>query len=151
MTHATTMIPRRDPWPRAVKAMRNASLWVAVALTAGIGAALLMLFAQAGSADIAGLLRSAYPRRVLEFTLLQAGLSTLISIGLGVPVARAFAREGAFPGRRLLLGLMSLPIVLPSLVAVFGIVAIYGQRGVLSDAELTRFRGALVRDLTGAA
>ena len=114
--------------------MRNASLWVALALTAGIGAALLMLFAQAGSADIAGLLRSAYPRRVLEFTLLQAGLSTLISIGLGVPVARAFAREGAFPGRRLLLGLMSLPIVLPSLVAVFGIVAIYGQRGVLSLA-----------------
>jgi thiamine transport system permease protein len=49
-----------------------------------------------------------------------------------VLVARAFARETSFPGRRALLGLMSLPIVLPSLVAVFGIIAIYGQNGWLA-------------------
>ena len=112
--------------------MRKANLAIAAFLTACIGVALALLFAQAGNADLAGLLAAAYPRRVLEFTLLQAGLSTLVSIGLGVPVARAFAQETAFPGRRLLLGLMSLPIVLPSLVAVFGIVAIYGQNGVLA-------------------
>lgn len=112
--------------------MRTATLIVAALLFTGIGAALAVLFAQAGGADIAGLLRSTYLRRVLEFTLLQAGLSTAISVALGVPVARAFAREAAFPGRRILLGLMSLPIVLPSLVAVFGIVSIYGQNGVLA-------------------
>jgi len=123
--------------------MRIASLFVAALLIAGIGAALLMLFTQAGGADIAGLLRSVYLRRVLEFTLLQAGLSTAISIALGVPVARAFAAESTFPGRRLLLGLMSLPIVLPSLVAVFGIVAIYGQNGVL--ASLLRGLGVAAR------
>ena len=98
--------------------MRNASNLVAGFLIASVGAALLMLFAQAGSAGIADLLHSVYLRRVLAFTLSQAGLSTLISVGLGVAVARAFAREGDFPLRRLLLGLMSLPIVLPSLVAV---------------------------------
>ncbi len=114
--------------------MRSASVVIASLLTGCIGVALALLFAQAGDADLAGLLASAYPRRVLEFTLLQAGLSTLVSIGLGVPVARAFARETAFPGRRLLLGLMSLPIVLPSLVAVFGIVSIYGRNGVLGAA-----------------
>ena len=91
-----------------------------------------MLFAQAGSADIAGLLQSVYLWRVLQFTLLQAGLSTLLSVGVGVAVARAFAREGDFPLRRALLGLMSLPIVLPSLVAVFGIVSIYGRNGWLA-------------------
>ena len=112
--------------------MRHASILVAAFLIASVGAALLMLFAQAGSADIAGLLQSVYLRRVLAFTLLQAGLSTVISVGLGVAVARAFAREGDFPLRRLLLGLMSLPIVLPSLVAVFGIVSIYGRNGWLA-------------------
>jgi len=113
--------------------MRGAGIFVACSLAAGVGAALLMLFAQAGSADIGGLLHGAYLRRVLQFTLLQAGLSTAISIGLGVPVARAFAREGDFPLRRLLLGLMSLPIVLPSLVAVFGIVSIYGRNGLVGS------------------
>lgn len=113
--------------------MRFASIVVAGLLAASVGAALLMLFAQAGSADIGGLLGSAYLRRVLEFTLLQAALSTALSVGLGVPVAHAFAREGDFPLRRALLGLMSLPIVLPSLVAVFGIVSIYGQRGWLAS------------------
>ncbi|HWA47254.1 MAG TPA: thiamine/thiamine pyrophosphate ABC transporter permease [Dongiaceae bacterium] len=112
--------------------MRSASILVACFLVASVGAALAMLFAQAGSADIAALLQSVYLRRVLQFTLLQAGLSTLISVGIGVAVARAFAREGDFPLRRALLGLMSLPIVLPSLVAVFGIVSIYGRNGWLA-------------------
>src|ERR1044071_8542456 len=112
--------------------MRSASIFVACFLAASVGAPLLVLFAQAGSADIAGILHSVYLRRVLEFPLRQAGLSTLISVGFGVAVARAFAREGDFPLRRLLLGLMSLPIVLPSLVAVFGIVSIYGRNGWLA-------------------
>jgi thiamine transport system permease protein len=99
-----------------------------------VGAALLMLFAQAGEAKIGALLRSAYVWHILRFTLVQALLSTLLSAAFGVLVARAFAREASFPGRRALLGLMSLPIVLPSLVAVFGIIAIYGQNGWLARA-----------------
>ena len=107
-------------------------LSVALLLAALIWAALLMLFGQAGEAQIGALLGSAYVWRILRFTLIQALLSTLLSAGLGMLVARAFAREATFPGRRALLGLMSLPIVLPSLVAVFGIVAIYGQNGWLA-------------------
>ena len=109
-------------------------LGVALLLIALIAAALLMLLAQAGNTDIGALLTSAYVGRILRFTLLQACLSTLLSAGLGMLVARAFARETSFPGRRALLGLMSLPIVLPSLVAVFGIIAIYGQNGWLARA-----------------
>ena len=107
---------------------------VALLLAALVGAALLMLFAQAGEAHIGALLGSAYLRSILRFTLIQAVLSTLLSVAFGVLVARAFARETDFPGRRALLGLMSLPIVLPSLVAVFGIIAIYGQNGWLARA-----------------
>src|SRR4029450_13713688 len=107
-------------------------LSTALLLTGLVGTALLMLFAQAGEAEIGTLLGSAYVWRILRFTLLQACLSTLLSAMFGVLVARAFARETSFPGRRALLGLMSLPIVLPSLVAVFGIIAIYGQNGWLA-------------------
>jgi len=109
-------------------------LSVALLLIVLVGAALLMLFAQAGEAQIGALLDSAYVWRILRFTLIQACLSTLLSAVFGVLVARAFARETRFPGRRALLGLMSLPIVLPSLVAVFGIIAIYGQNGWLARA-----------------
>lgn len=105
---------------------------IALLLAVLVGAALLMLFAQAGEARIGALLGSAYVWRILRFTLIQASLSTLLSAGFGVLVARAFARETNFPGRRVLLGLMSLPIVLPSLVAVFGIIAIYGRNGWLA-------------------
>jgi thiamine transport system permease protein len=107
---------------------------VALLLAILVGAALLMLFAQAGEAEIGALLGSAYVRHILRFTLIQACVSTLLSAAFGVLVARAFAREANFPGRRALLGLMSLPIVLPSLVAVFGIIAIYGQNGWLARA-----------------
>jgi len=106
-------------------------LSVALLLATLIWTALLMLFGQAGEAQIGALLGSAYVWHILRFTLIQALLSTMLSAALGVLVARAFAREAHFPGRRALLGLMSLPIVLPSLVAVFGIVAIYGQNGWL--------------------
>jgi thiamine transport system permease protein len=107
---------------------------VALLVAGLIGAALLTLFAQAGGADIGQLLGSAYVQRILRFTLTQAFLSTLLSVAFGVLVARAFAREASFPGRQALLGLMSLPIVLPSLVAVFGIIAIYGRNGWLAHA-----------------
>ena len=122
------------PAPRLPLTADVLGLSVALVLTALIGAALLMLFAQAGEAQVGGLLGSAYVRSILRFTLIQAVLSTLLSAALGVLVARAFARETSFPGRRALLGLMSLPIVLPSLVAVFGIIAIYGQNGWLARA-----------------
>ncbi len=107
---------------------------VALLLAFLVGAALLMLFAQAGEAQIGTLLGSAYVWHILRFTLTQALLSTVMSAAFGVLVARAFARETNFPGRRALLGLMSLPIVLPSLVAVFGIIAVYGQNGWLARA-----------------
>jgi thiamine transport system permease protein len=109
-------------------------LSAALLLAVLIGAALLMLFAQAGEATIGALLGSAYVWHILRFTLIQALLSTLLSAAIGMLVARAFAREAGFPGRRALLGLMSLPIVLPSLVAVFGIIAVYGQNGWLARA-----------------
>jgi thiamine transport system permease protein len=75
-----------------------------------------------------------YLRQVVGFTLWQATLSTLLSIGIAIPVARAFARQSSFPGRWLVLHLLSLPVVTPVIVAVLGIIVVYGQSGILRDS-----------------
>lgn len=72
-----------------------------------------------------------YIIRVLSFTLLQAGLSTILSIALGLPVARALARRQAFPGRALVVRLLNLPLALPSIVVIIGIIEVYGAKGWL--------------------
>ncbi|MBV7597296.1 thiamine/thiamine pyrophosphate ABC transporter permease [Aeromonas sp. sia0103] len=76
------------------------------------------------------LLADPYLRHVLGFSLGQALLSTLLSLGLAIPVARALARR-RFPGRRLLLKLFGLSLVLPVIIAIFGIVAVHGGQGWL--------------------
>lgn len=64
----------------------------------------------------------------LRFTLLQAGLSTLLSCLLAIPVARALARR-SFPGRTLLLTLLGAPFILPVIVAVLGLIVVFGRAG----------------------
>ncbi len=73
----------------------------------------------------------AYTVQVTKFTLLQAGLSTVLSLALGIPVARALARQD-FPGRAIAVRLLSLPLALPAIVAVLGIIAIFGANGLLA-------------------
>lgn len=68
----------------------------------------------------------------IRFTLLQAVLSTLFSCLLAVPVARALMRR-RFPGRKLLILLMGAPFLLPVVVAVLGLLSIYGRSGVLNQ------------------
>ncbi|MCP3687367.1 MAG: thiamine/thiamine pyrophosphate ABC transporter, permease protein [Gammaproteobacteria bacterium] len=73
--------------------------------------------------------RSTYLRRVLVFSFSQAFLSTLLSVGLALLVARAMARRGNFLFRNLLLKLFALPLVVPAVVAVLGVVSVYGSNG----------------------
>ncbi len=68
----------------------------------------------------------------VRFTLLQASLSALISIVLAVPVARALARR-RFAGRQALVTLMGAPFLLPAMVAVLGLLAVFGRSGILND------------------
>jgi len=75
--------------------------------------------------------QSAYLQQVLAFSLWQAFLSTLLSVGLALLVARAIARRGEFFGRALLLRLFALPLVVPAVVAVLGVVSVYGSNGWL--------------------
>ncbi len=68
----------------------------------------------------------------VRFTVTQAALSAVISGLLAVPVARALARR-RFVGRGLLITLMGAPFLLPVIVAVLGLLAIFGRAGVVND------------------
>lgn len=105
--------------------------WVLIFLALAVLAPLFSLLTQGNSSDVVGLnfWQSHYLRQVLFFSLWQAFLSAGLSIALALLVARAFAHHGAFPFRSLLLRLFGLPLVVPSIVAVMGVVSIYGSNG----------------------
>ncbi len=69
----------------------------------------------------------------IRFTLVQATLSAGISVAFAVPVARALARR-SFPGRGLLVTLLGAPFILPVIVAVLGLLAVFGRNGLISQA-----------------
>ena len=77
-----------------------------------------------------GLLRAS-DLDALWFTLWQAALSAALSCALAVPVARALARR-RFPGRGALVILLGAPFILPVIVAVLGLVAVFGRSGILN-------------------
>jgi thiamine transport system permease protein len=97
-----------------------------------VGAATVVLLAHAGPGSGAPLL-DAYIGRVAQFTLLQATLSTLLSVLLAIPVARALARQRDFSGRVWIIRLSVVPLGLPALVAALGLLALYGRAGYAAD------------------
>ena len=68
----------------------------------------------------------------IRFSATQAVLSALVSTLLAIPVARALARR-SFPGRGLLITLMGAPFLLPAVVAVLGLLAVFGRSGILNS------------------
>jgi thiamine transport system permease protein len=97
---------------------------VVAAIACGLVPLVLYGFQQGGIAW-----PDAYAWRVTRFTLLQAVLSTLLSVLPAIAVARALARQN-FLGRNVLLALLAAPLALPAIVAVFGLTALYGGSGV---------------------
>lgn len=106
---------------------------------AGIGAAALVAALILGA--LATVFLRAEPGRGLgpsdwaavRFTVLQAALSAGFSVAFAVPVARALARR-RFAGRRILIALLGAPFILPVIVAVLGLLAVFGRSGWVSVA-----------------
>lgn len=69
---------------------------------------------------------------VLKFTVWQAFLSALFSVVLAIPVARALARR-RFAGRTALVTLLGAPFILPVIVAVMGLLVVFGRAGWVSQ------------------
>ncbi len=132
--------------PQPVGILRAAGGGVALALVAALTlgtVAVLALRAEPG--------RGLGPAEwsALRFTVVQALISAALSVALAVPAARALARR-RFPGRRALVALLGAPFLLPSVVAVFGIIAIWGRSGVVSRGlEGAGLPGLDIYGLTG--
>ena len=68
----------------------------------------------------------------IRFTLTQAFVSAGLSVLLAIPVARALARR-RFRGRSALITLMGAPFLLPTVVAVIGLLAVFGRGGMVNS------------------
>jgi len=73
-----------------------------------------------------------YLTHVLIFSVVQAALSTILSVALGSALALALARR-RFPGRDIVLAFLNTTMVMPTIVVVFAVFAVYGRSGWLSE------------------
>lgn len=94
---------------------------------------LLQIFRTAGQAGLGGAGGVTWPAvwQPLRFTLFQAGLSTLLTLLVGLPAAFVFGRFD-FPAKRLLSALTTLPFILPVVTAAAGFNALLGPNGWLN-------------------
>lgn len=109
-------------------------LFVLLIVAGFVGVALAALLAGRLSGGLLAAFTDPVIRSVLSFTLWQAFLSTLLSVGLALPVASALARQPDFPGRIWLIRLMALPMGLPVLIGALGLIGIFGRSGIVNDA-----------------
>ncbi|WP_280775977.1 ABC transporter permease subunit [Rhizobium sp. SG_E_25_P2] len=115
---------------------REDRVWISAGFLSLAG--ILLFVALAVAALLAAAPEASYPplpylAHLTAFTLWQAFLSTLLSVAVAVPVALALARRGAFPGRGIVAALLVLPLGLPVLPAVFGLIEIWGRQGLAND------------------
>ncbi len=108
-----------------------------------LAAPVLRLLAEGfGAGDLAGgavpgeplrwlaLWQDDYLRWRVVWSFLQATITCVLALLLGLPVAWVLARR-EFAGRSLVLRLLMLPFVVPTLVAALGVLALWGPRGWL--------------------
>ncbi len=114
--------------------------WVGLALWLAVltGLALLVLpllglLARAPWSETAALLTSRTVQQALLLSLVVSAAAVALSLAVGFPLAWLVARR-SFPGRRVLRTLLTLPMVLPPVVAGVALLAAFGERGLLGGA-----------------
>jgi thiamine transport system permease protein len=111
----------------------SAAAWVAtLGIVLFVAVPIFGLIAATGVRQSTISWRDPYVLQILRFTLLQAALSSILSVALAIPIARALAKRQSFAGRALLLRLFAVPLGLPQLVAVLGLISVYGRQGWLN-------------------
>lgn len=113
-----------------------AASWMAALALVAIGA-LIIHAGTAGFGTLTPILTDPTVWRIVRFTLWQALLSALCSTVLAIPLAIALHRAADGAPKRALLALFALPLALPQIVAVLGIIALYGERGVVTRLAST--------------
>ena len=67
----------------------------------------------------------------LKFTILQATCSAFLSVMIGWPLARSLARQN-FRGKQFLILIFGAPFIIPVLVAILGLLSIFGHKGIIN-------------------
>ena len=68
----------------------------------------------------------------IEFTFVQAAYSATLSTVLAIPVAKALQRQN-FWGKQLVVLFLGAPFILPVIVAVLGLILVFGNNGVINN------------------
>ncbi|AOB30754.1 hypothetical protein AKI39_08700 [Bordetella sp. H567] len=84
-------------------------------------------------ANYAGIFKSGYYLKSVGNSLVAAACATVGATVIGVPLAFCMARVD-LPGKAVLFTLASLPLVLPSFVAAYALVLLFGHAGVITTA-----------------
>ncbi|HET9223499.1 MAG TPA: iron ABC transporter permease, partial [Roseiflexaceae bacterium] len=110
-------------------------LFLAVFFLYPLAAILRLSFGGAveGGQGLAALVADRYYLEVIWFSAWQAGLSTLLTLLLGLPAAYVFARY-EFRGKTLLRAVATVPFVMPTVVVAAAFTALLGPRGMLNAA-----------------
>ena len=98
-----------------------------------VGGSFVGLALHVGDIPLLKELTKPYTLSIIRFTLWQATLSTLFSVVLAIPLARGLYRRQHFIGRTLLIRLTSISLIVPTMVAILGIIAVYGRSGWIND------------------
>lgn len=119
-------------------------VWPVLSLLAvGFGGGLAQSAAPQGAQGLFEVFTQPRTWNVIGQTLAQAGVGTLLSIGLGVPTAFVLYRL-EFRGRALLRGLTTVPFVLPTVVVGVAFMALFSPGSALSWLSLDRSFAAIV-------
>lgn len=95
-----------------------------------LGLPLAYLFLQVEWSDIASALGDQRAVRAVQVSLITSVIATAIMAILGVPLGYLLARV-SFSGRRFVIGLVFVPMVLPPLVGGILLLLLYGPYGVI--------------------
>ncbi|MET3924126.1 thiamine/thiamine pyrophosphate ABC transporter permease ThiP [Devosia sp. 2618] len=119
---------------------------IAAAVALAIGIALLIALVlwailAAATGDVGSTSRIDIPH-LLRMTSIQAGLTTVLSIAVGIVLAWALNRL-RFPGRDLVVGLFASAIVTPGMVVAFGLLSIWGRNGWINKASEALFGASI--------
>ncbi|HQZ13859.1 MAG TPA: hypothetical protein PK286_13335 [Devosia sp.] len=137
-------MPRSPRSSNPVLPDRPLRLFGGAAVAAGIALlVVLVLWAMAAAAaGTAASGRTVDVAHLLRMTSIQAGLTTVLSLGVGTALAWALNRL-RFAGRDLVVGLFASAIVTPGIVVAFGLLAVWGRSGWVNDAARTLFGAPL--------
>jgi len=134
------MLRRISPW--------SLTLWVLAALLVlFVAGPLLRLLLHSSPASLGAALRDRELVASISLTVIAASAATVLSLVLGVPLAYLLARAH-FRGRRLIEGIVELPVVVPHPVAGIALLLFLGRQSPLGST-LARLGLEVVNHIPG--